>query len=94
MGFVEHGAKVVEASIESDEVEKIAVLTCGGISPTTGGTFAGVRSLQPHEQTTARCVPHIADEPVAALPSAVREIMAAHRLGITRETACQLGSLR
>jgi hypothetical protein len=94
MGLVEHVAEAVEASIERYEVEKIAVLACGGISPMTGGTFAGVRSKQPHEQTTTRRVPHIADEPVAAFPSAIREIMAAHRLGITRETACQLGSLR
>ena len=94
MGLLEHVAKAVEASIESDEVEKIAVLACSGISPMTGGPFAEVRSVQPHEQTAARCVPHIADEPVAAFPAAVREIVAAHRLGITRETACQLGSLR
>ncbi len=94
MGLVEHVAKAVEASIERDKVEEITVLACGGISPMTGGTFAGVRSVQPHEQTTARCVPYIADEPVAAFPSTVRKIVAAHRLSSTRETACQLGSLR
>jgi hypothetical protein len=94
MSLAEHVAKAIEASIESDEVEKIAVLACGGISPMTGGPFAGVRSVQPHEQAAARCVPHIANEPVTAFPATVREIVAAHHLGITRETACQFGSLR
>ena len=36
---------------------------------------------------------HVADQPVAALAAAVGEIMAAHRLGIARETVRQFGGI-
>jgi hypothetical protein len=39
-------------------------------------------------------VPDVADDPVATPAAAVGEVMAAHRLGITREAARQVGGLR
>ena len=94
MGLVEGFAKAVKIPIERDEVEKIAMLAGGGIGPFAGRALTGVRSAQPDEETAARRVPRIADDPVVALPPTVREIVAAHRLGIARETARKLGRLR
>jgi hypothetical protein len=92
--FLKRVAKAVEAAIERDEIEKIAMLARGGIRPLAGSAFAGIGAAQADEQTAAGRISHIADEPVAAFAPAIGEIVAAHRLGILRETAGQLGSLR
>src|SRR5690242_4577334 len=84
----------VEATIESDEVEKIAMLAGGGVGPFAGRALTGIRSSQTDEETAARCVPYVADEPVAAFAPAVREIIPANRLGIAREMVRQFGGLR
>src|SRR5207244_3115568 len=62
----------VEASIESDEVKKIAVLTGGRVGPFAGRALAGVGSSQTNEEAVARCIPHIADELVTSFTPAVR----------------------
>ena len=64
-----------------------------GVGPFAGGALAGFRSLEPHEQGAAGRVADIADQPVAALAAAVGEIVAAHRLGIARETVRQFGGV-
>jgi hypothetical protein len=92
-GLVARAARV-EAAVECDEVEKIAMFTGGGVGPFAGGAYARVRSVETDEQTAAGCVPRVADEPVAAFTATVREIVAAHRLGLARETVCQIGSQR
>ena len=61
--------------------------------PFAGRTLTGFRSFQPDEQGAAWCIPHVADQPVAALAAAVGEIMAAHRLGIAREPVRQVGGI-
>ena len=70
------------------------MLAGGGIGPFTGRAFAGVWSSQTDEEAAAGCVLDVADEPIAAFTSAVREIVAAHRLGIARETVRQFSGLR
>ena len=84
----------VQTPVERDQVEQIAMFAGGGVGPFAGRALAGVGTVQTHEQAAARRVPHVADEPVAAFAPAVREIVAAHRLGIARETAGQFGGLR
>ena len=69
------------------------MLESGRIGPFAGGALAAIGSGQPNEQAAAGRVGDIADQPVIAFATAVREIMAADRLGIAREAACQLGSL-
>ena len=61
----------------------------GGVGPFAGGAFAGFRTAQPDEHRAARRVLDVADQPVAALAATVGEIMAAHRLGLARETVRQ-----
>ena len=50
--------------------------------------------LEPDKQAAARRVGDIADQPIAAFAMAVGEIVAAHRLGIARETVGQIGGVR
>ena len=50
-------------------------------------------SAKADEQAAARRVVDVADQPVATLAATVGEIMAAHRLGIARETVRQVGGL-
>ena len=86
--------QTLQLAIQSDEVEQIAMLAGGGISPFAGGAFPAVRSNEADEQAAAGRVPDVADQPVATPAAAVGEIMAAHGLGITREAARQVGGLR
>jgi len=55
-----------------------------------GGALARVRPFQPDEHGAARRVACVADEPVVAFTATVGEIMAAHRLRLTRKTAREL----
>ncbi len=89
--LVEGVAQAVETAIERNEVQKIAMFARGGVRPLAGCTLAAVRSAQADEEAAARSVGDIADQPVSAFAMAVGEIMAAHRLGIARETAGQVG---
>ena len=69
------------------------MLAGGGIGPFAGGALAAIRPFQPNEQAAAGRVRDIANEPVATRATTVGEIMAAHRLRLTRKTACQLDRL-
>ena len=87
-------AQPVETAAERDEVEKVAMLAGGGVGPLAGGALAMVRSAQADKQAAAAGVGDIADQPVAALPMAVGEIVTAHRLGVAREAAGQVRGVR
>ena len=65
-----------------------------GVGPFAGGALAAIRPFQADEQAAARCIGDVADQPVATLASTVREVVSAHRLGITRETVGEFGGLR
>ena len=65
------------------------MLAGGGIGPLARGALAAVRSSEPDEEAAAGRVGHVADQPVAALAAAVREIVPAHGLGIAGEAAMQ-----
>jgi hypothetical protein len=69
------------------------MLAGGGVGPFAGGAAAGFGSLESDEHRAARCVAHVADEPITALAPAIEEIMTAHRLGFARETVRQVGSI-
>src|SRR5579871_4972905 len=88
--FIERVAQAIEAPVEGDEVEQIAMFAGGGVGPFAGGAFAAVGTAQTHEEAAAGRVGDIADQPVTALAMAVGEVVAAHRLGITRETMSQI----
>ena len=45
------------------------------VGPFAGCALAGFRSFQPDEQGAARRIPHVADQPAAALAAAVGEII-------------------
>src|SRR3546814_15979956 len=55
------------------------------------GPFSGARlalaAAEADVETSPRCIMHIADQPIMAFAATVREIVAAHRLGILTETA-------
>ena len=84
-------AEVPEPKTLSDDVEQIAVLGGRGVCPFAGRSLR--RVVEPHEHRTARTIVDIAHQPVPPFALAVGEIVAAHRLGLTRETACQFGSI-
>ena len=86
--FIGDIVELVEAATFADDVEQIAMLAAGGVGPFAGRSFRGL--LEPHEHRAARRIADIADEPVVALAASVGEIMAAHRLGLARETARQV----
>ena len=83
-----------EAAIETDQVEEIAMLAACGIAEFAGRTRTVIGAGEPHIEAAARGVADVAGEPVAARPAPVREVMTAHRLGVAREAARQLGSAR
>ena len=61
------------------------------VDPMPGSARAAVRPGQPHHEAAARRVVHVADAPCVAFAAAIREVFAAHRLGVLREAAGQLG---
>src|ERR1700682_4515501 len=69
------------------------MLSGGGVGPFAGPALAAVRSRQADEQTAARIVGDVADQPGATLATAVGEVLATRRLGIARETVRQHGGL-
>ena len=92
-GLVGDVAEVDKAAALADDIEEIAMIAGRGVGPFAGRALAGFRSFQPDEQGAAGRIPHVADQPVAALAAAVGEIVAAHRLGIARETVRQFGGV-
>ena len=92
-GLVGDVAEIGKAAALADDIEEVAVIAGRSVSPFAGRTLAGFRPFQPDEQGAAGCIPHVADKPVAALAAAVGEIVAAHRLGIARETVRQVGGI-
>src|SRR5262245_12219848 len=86
--------QTLQPAVQGDEVEEITVLAGSSVGPFAGSTLPVVGPYEANEQAAARRVRNIADDPVATPAIALREVMAAHRLGITRETARQIGGLR
>jgi hypothetical protein len=91
--LVEYVAQTLQPPVQGDEVEEIAMLARGGVGPFAGGALPAVRSCEANKQATARRIGDIANDPVATLATSVGEVAAAHRLGITREAARQIGGL-
>src|SRR3984893_2726424 len=89
--FVHNLTEAMEIAVAGDEIEEIAMLAGGGIGPFAGGAGAVIAALQADIKAAARRVHRVAGDPVAARAGAVREVMAAHGLGIAREAARQIG---
>src|SRR2546430_1704225 len=70
-----------------------ACLARGAVVPVAGGAFATPWPGQADEEAAAGCFCDIADQPVAAVAATIGEVMAAHRLSITREAAGEFGRL-
>ena len=80
-----------KALIVPDEIEEIAMAARGGVGPFAGGALSGVRPQEADIERAAGRIVDVANEPVAALPAAVREIVAANRLGVLRQMAREVG---
>ncbi len=91
--FIGDVGEIGEAAAFTDDVEQIAMLAGRRVRPFASGTLASLRPVQPDEEGAPQRIADIADQPVAALPPAVGEVVAAHRLGISRETVRQIGGL-
>ena len=91
--FIDDVGEFGEAAAFADDVEQIAVLAGRRVRPFASGALTGFWPVQPDEEGAPRRVADIANQPIAALPSAVGEVVAAHRLGIARETVRQVGGL-
>ncbi len=89
--FIDDVGEFGEAAAFADDVEQIAMLAGRRVRPFAGSTLARFGSSQPDEEGAPWRVADIANQPVAALPPAVGEVVAAHRLGIARETVRQIG---
>src|ERR1700736_530619 len=87
-GLVGDVVEVDKATAFADDVEKIAVVAGRRIGPFAGRALAGFRSFQPDEHGATGRVSNVADQPVAAFPAAVGEIMTAYRLGIGLRQHC------
>ena len=81
--------EVDQAAAFPDHVEQVAMLAGGGVGPFAGRPFR--RLLEPDEHGAARRVAHVAHQPVAAFAPSGGEVVAAHRLGVARETVGQFG---
>jgi hypothetical protein len=91
--FIGDVGEIGEAAAFADDVEQIAMLAGRCVRPFAGSTLARFGSSQPDEEGAPWCVADIADQPVAALPPAIGEIVATHRLGVARKTVRQIGGL-
>ena len=91
--FIGDVEEIGEAAAFADDVEQIAMFAGRRVRPFASGTLAGFRSSQPYEERPPRRVVDVADQPVAAFPPAVGKVVAAHRLGIARETVRKIGGL-
>ena len=91
--FVGDVGEFGQAAAFADDVEQIAMFPGRRIRPFAGRTVARFGSSQPDEEGAPWCVADIAYQPVAAFSPAVGEVVAADRLGITRETVRQIGGL-
>ncbi len=63
-----------------------------GVGPFAGRAAAGFDAAQPDIETAAWVVVDVADKPVSAFATSIGQIVSADRLGVTRETVCQLSS--
>ena len=91
--FIDDVGEFGEAAAFADDVEQIAMLAGRRVGPFASGALARFGSSQPDEQGAPWRVADIANQPVAALPPAVGEVMTAHRLGIAREPVRQFGGV-
>ncbi len=91
--FIGDVGEIGEAAVFADDVEQIAMIAGRRVRPFACRTLAGFRPVQSDEEGATWRIADIADQPVAALPPAVEEVVAAHRLGIARETVRQIGGL-
>ena len=76
----------------ADQVQQIAVLAGRGIAPFAGGAGTAVGTAEADIKAAPRRVVDVAGDPVTAAAASVRQIMAAHRLGLAREAARQIAS--
>jgi hypothetical protein len=65
--------EMYQATGFADDVERIAMLTGGGVGPFPGGPLAEVDAVQPYKQGAARRVARVSDEPVVAFAAAIGE---------------------
>ncbi len=91
--FIGDVEEIGEAAAFADDVEQIAMFPGRCVRPFASGALTGFWPVQPDEEGAPRRVADIANQPIAALSSAVGEVMATHRLGIARETVSQIGGL-
>ena len=88
-GLVSDILEVDEAAALANHVEEVSMLAGSGVSPFPGGAFG--RVLEPDVHRAALGVAGVAHLPVVALTVAIAEIAAAHRLGLSAETLCEIG---
>ena len=72
-----------------DEIEQIAMFAVSAVSPFAACALAGERAFEPHIEAAARMIVDVADDPVIAASTAVREIMLANGLDMFGEAARQ-----
>jgi hypothetical protein len=90
-GLIGNVLEVDQAAAFADDIEQVAMLSRGRISPFSSGTVAGQWPGQPNEHGSARCVMNVSHQPVMTLLPAVRQIVPAHRFGVLGKLARKLG---
>jgi hypothetical protein len=88
--FIQGIPQRAQAFVGSDQIEQIAMIAGRGIGPFAGCALAVVGGAQADIEAAAGIVVDVADQPIASFAPAIGEIVTAHRLGLSRETACQL----
>src|SRR5690606_23269108 len=74
----------------ADHIEQITVLARGRVGPLAGGSLAAFRAEQPDIHGASWCIARVADDPIAPDAPTVGEVLTTHRLGLARETVCQI----
>ena len=78
-GFCKRLGKSTTALCSRDDIEQIAMFTGRCIGPFARRSLAHVDKAD--IETSARCIVHIADQPIAPLTSPAVEIVTAHSFG-------------
>ncbi|NGN45254.1 hypothetical protein G6N74_29835 [Mesorhizobium sp. CGMCC 1.15528] len=83
--FLNHILEIDQPATFTNDVKQIAMFACSGVRPFARRAFGGI--LQTNEHRAARHVSNVTHQPVIALTTTVRKIVAAHGLGSIGETA-------
>ncbi|GAN64643.1 hypothetical protein AA0313_1764 [Acetobacter indonesiensis NRIC 0313] len=92
-GLIGDITKIQQPEAFTDDVKQIAMLPRRTIRPFTRATTPAQTTMQADIERPSRRVVDVADQPVIAVPSPGREVMATDHFGVLGQPAGQIASI-